>query len=151
MTTKTIFADTGENASGNRADRVPQNAPILGTPCFERLVRRSLWEGLRSSGKPRTEIARRMTEALRRPVTVAMLADFIRSPRKKRGLRFPAAWVPSFCDATGNCNLRRLPLTDEERAALEVGEWLVRRLKNEAQKLMKAEGRQNPRPSKRRK
>jgi hypothetical protein len=151
VTTKTIVADTGEKASGNRADRVPQNAPILGTPFFERLVRRTLWEGLKSSAKPRTEIACRMTEALGRPVTVAMLADFIRSPRKKRGLRFPTAWVPSFCEATGSRDLRRLPLTDEERAALEVGEWLVRHLKNEAQGLMKAEGRQHPRPRKGRK
>jgi hypothetical protein len=127
---------------------VPYISPILGTPLIEHRLRETLSRTIKSSGVGRAEIARRMTEALGRPITVAMLADFIRSPFKKRGLRFPAAWIPSFCDATGSRDLKLLPLTEEERVALEMGEWLVRHLKTEARKVMESESRQKAGPRK---
>jgi len=144
MAANTIMAEPGQKTSGNRANDVPHNPAILGTPFVEKVVRRLLWEGLKSAAKPRTEIARRMTEILGRPVTSGMLADFIRSPHKKRAPRFPAAWVPAFCAATGKYELALFPLPEHMRRDIAVGQWvrestwILERVRAEIPKLPKS-------------
>jgi hypothetical protein len=102
---------------------VPQVSSPLGTPAVENQLRKVLWKSIKSSGVPRDEITKLMTRTLGRSVTPTMLADFIRSPRGKRGFRFPAAWVPAFCAATGNYELALFLLPEQMKHDLEVGQW----------------------------
>lgn len=66
-------------------------------------------------------------------VTPVMLKEFTRNPTRKRNVRFPAAWVPAFCNATGNDDLQRFLLNPQLIAALELGEWDMKHLKRDRQ------------------
>lgn len=93
-----------------------------GTVPVEDEVRRILREAMKRSGKRRDEIARQMTEALRRLVTGSMLADFTRNGTKKRQVRFPAGWVCAFCEVVGDDALQRHLMGERLRQLLELGE-----------------------------
>lgn len=55
--------------------------------------------------KSRAKVAAEMSRLLNRPVTIRILDNFI---AKKKIHRFPAAWVPAFCAATGDQTLLRM-------------------------------------------
>lgn len=94
-------------------------------------MRKILSAAIKASGKKRDEIAAQMAAELKREVTASMLRDFTRSATRKRNVRFPAAWVPAFCNATNNDDLLRFLLSPELAAALELGEWDLKHLKRE--------------------
>lgn len=56
--------------------------------------------------KNREQVCRELTARLGRPISVAMLNDFTRP--SKRGARFPAAWIPAFCEVTEDESLLHL-------------------------------------------
>jgi hypothetical protein len=96
-----------------------------------------------------------MTRILGRSVTASMLADFTRNGNGKRQVRFPAAWVGPFCEATGNDELARCPLPDALGATLGIGQKvaqsleLLRQAVAEVEKLAKGQTQKKPRPCKR--
>jgi hypothetical protein len=96
---------------------------ILGTPKpfdFDRKLRECLAEVMSSCEKSRATIADELEKRVGRPVTPSMLNDF--AARSHITARFPASWVPIFCEVTGNDLLQRMLLSEELRARLEVGE-----------------------------
>jgi hypothetical protein len=56
-------------------------------------------------------------------VTAGMLNDF--TAASKRLARFPAAWVPAFCQAAGDDSLQRLMLSQRLLAAVTLGERVL--------------------------
>lgn len=128
--------------------------PILqrkdGTVRVEDNVRDMLRQAMKESGKPREQIAREMSEALGRRVTASMLADFSRNGTKKRQVRFPAAWVPVLCEATGCDDLRFFLLGQELRKTFDLGErvtnmrWALDKARTELAKLNGQEHRSKP-------
>ena len=96
-----------------------------GTVPAEDEVRRILREGMKRSRKEREEIAREMTEALGRTVTATMLADFTRNGTKKRQVRFPAAWVPAFCEVVGDNSLQHDLMGDQLNRCCEIGRQVL--------------------------
>lgn len=88
-------------------------------------LRRLLVDAIDRSGRRRAEIAAEMTETLGRPVTKGMIDDLTRSSTRGRDLKFPGAWLPAFCQATGPSELRLFLLGPEQRAALELGQRLL--------------------------
>lgn len=102
---------------------VPNIARRDGMVPVETQVRRIIGEAMQ--GKNRNEIALRMGELLDRPVPVHTLADFTRNPTKRRHIRFPVAWVPAFCEATGNESLQLFVLSAENQEMLRLGKWLT--------------------------
>jgi len=109
-------------------------------------VRRLLRRSMKESSSDRAVIAQRMTELLGRPITLSMLADFTRNARlkKKRQVRFPAAWIPAFCTVTGDDELQRHLLSDRLRSLLAIGEGIeesekgLEKAETELQKLKQA-------------
>jgi hypothetical protein len=71
----------------------------------EREVRQILRAAL--AGKDRTAVARTMTELLGHEVYKTTLDGFVRTPTENRVIRFPLAWAPAFCRATGDDELQR--------------------------------------------
>lgn len=102
----------------------------------ERNVRAILSAAIKASGKKRDAIAAEMSEGLGRDVTGSMIRDFTRGASKNRNVRFPAAWVPAFCNATGSDALLRFLLSPEMTAALELGEWDMKYLKRRGNPLV---------------
>jgi len=88
----------------------------------EREVRKILADAIKRSGKTRAQVAHEMEILLDRDISKSVLDDFIRSPKAGRIVRFPAAWVPAFCQAVGNDSLQRHLLSEALRSALELGE-----------------------------
>lgn len=75
---------------------------------------------IRRSTKKREQIAAEMTARLGQHITERMLNDY--TAQSKRALRFPAAWVPAFCEIVGSDELQRRLLGPELRKLLELGE-----------------------------
>jgi hypothetical protein len=86
---------------------------------------------MKPSKKPREQIAREMSQVLGmigppgRVVTPTMLADFTRNGTKKRQVRFPAAWVPAFCEVVGDDSLRHEFMGDQLNRRCEVGRQVL--------------------------
>ena len=93
-----------------------------GTLPSEVRVRRILCEAIKRSGKTRPEAAQLISEKLGRTVTASNLADFVRFGTKKRHVRFPAAWVPVFCEVFGDDALQRGVMSERLRELVELGE-----------------------------
>jgi hypothetical protein len=106
---------------GNDMNTVPIVQRKDGTVPVEDEVRRLLRDAMKDSGKPREQIAGEMSQLIGRTVTASMLADFSRNGTKKRQVRFPAAWVPAFCEITGDDSLRYHLMTERQRVSREVG------------------------------
>jgi hypothetical protein len=67
----------------------------------------------------RQQVAEAMSRLLERSITVHILND---CTSLKKPHRFPAAWVPAFCEATGDDALQKALLSPRQRALLEAGE-----------------------------
>jgi hypothetical protein len=108
--------------SGRRLN--PVNSQYLGTcdgtTYSDIELRECLAAAIKRSGTSRDQIADRMTSALGRTVTRSQLNDF--TAQEKSSARFPAAFIPAFCVATGDDSLQLLMLSPRLRALLELGE-----------------------------
>jgi hypothetical protein len=102
----------------------PIEIPTIGreTRNFGAEVRCLLTEMMKRSRKTHADIAAEMTQRLGRPVTKTMLDDFSRTDAPEREVRFPAAWVSAFCEATGFDELARLVMGERLRGFVELGE-----------------------------
>lgn len=96
-----------------------------GTVAIEDKVRKCLRVALKGSPYRRDDVAKRMSVILDREVTKSMLADFCRNATQKRHVRFPAAWVPAFCEATEDFSLVLAILPQEVNRTLQLGDFLV--------------------------
>jgi len=134
---------------------IPGTGPKTGdgakTP--EEETRRLLGKAFHLSRKRRREVAREMTELLGQSVTESKLYEFTRTfnrePResgeilkKERGeVRFPAAWVSAFCEATGCDELARFVMGPRLRELVELGEqvstmgWVLGKMQHEFARL----------------
>ena len=74
---------------------------------------------LAECGKPRDEVAARMTKALGRPINASILNDY--TVRNGAGARFPAAYVSAFCEATGDDRIRKFLLSPRMQAVINLG------------------------------
>lgn len=112
---------TKDKASG---DGVPDKR-VWGVKA-ELRFRRLLAEVMTRSGKNRANIAREMSQALGLPadrtIPKNMLDDCVRSRKKGRMVRFPAAWIPALCQATGSDQLQRHLLSDRLLKLVAIGE-----------------------------
>jgi len=115
----------------------------------EEETRRLLGKAFHLSRKRRREVAQEMSELLGQSVTESKLYEFTRTfnkePResgeilkKERGeVRFPAAWVCAFCEATGCDELARFVMGPRLRELVELGErvsnmgWVLRKMQDE--------------------
>lgn len=93
--------------------RVPEAEPA-------RAIRHLVSAALDRSGMSRAEVAVELTNQVGERVTEAMLNDW--SSQSKRRLRFPAAFVPAFCQVTGTDELARFLLTPRLRRLLALAE-----------------------------
>ena len=85
-------------------------------------IRKAATEMIRRCGKSRRQIAEEMS-ALVGPeieITEHMLNSY--TAESKRGARFPAAFVPAFCEVTGDDELQRLMLGPRLKKLLEIAE-----------------------------
>jgi hypothetical protein len=101
-------------------DRLPEKRAfgILAELRFQRL----LADVMKRSGKNRSQIADEMSRILGRPVGKNVLDDCVRSRKKGRMVRFPAAWIPAICEATQNDELQRHLLSERLLDFLAIGE-----------------------------
>jgi len=81
---------------------------------------------MKRSGKSRAEIASEMSAILGYPADHAMgkglLDDCVRSRKKGRMIRFPAAYIPALCQVVGNDELQRHLLSERLLDLLAIGE-----------------------------
>ncbi len=85
------------------------------------LIRELLTGAIRASNKSRSQIADELSERVETPISVFMLNEYTAPSKGLR--RFPAAWLPAFCDITGDDSLRLLLLDSRLRdLLLELGE-----------------------------
>lgn len=75
---------------------------------------------IKSSPKSREEIADELTGRLGTRVTAGMLRDFTAESKGKA--RFPAVWIPLFCDILGDDSLQRELLGPRLRQLLALAE-----------------------------
>jgi hypothetical protein len=92
----------------------------------ELILRRLLADVMKGSGKNRSQIADEMSRILGcpadRPIAKNVLDDSVRSRKKGRMVRFPAAWIPALCQVTGNDELQRWLAGPRLRELIELGE-----------------------------
>jgi hypothetical protein len=92
---------------------------------------RAALAGLFKGGFSREAIAERMSHLVGREVTVAMLDTY--TADSKRNHRFPAAWIPALCAATGDARLLQYlvqrtgyrMISQEEEQLLELGRMFL--------------------------
>jgi hypothetical protein len=81
---------------------------------------------MRDSHKSRAVITREMSLALGFPLECSipkdLLNDCLRSRKRGRAVRFPAAWVPALCQVIGSDELQRHLLGERLRSLLAIGE-----------------------------
>lgn len=100
----------------------------LTSPNLDSDVRKLLSRVIRKSHEKRVSIAQQLSAALDYPVTVVMLDGFS-APSK--AARFPAAWVPAFCEVLGNYELQRLLLSPRLSLLLKLGDLSLDVARNE--------------------
>jgi hypothetical protein len=105
----------------------PENPPNL-----EQAIRRLAAEVMRGSRLSREQIAAQMSTLLGLRISVHMLNDY--TAASHRGARFPAAWVPVFCQVTGDHRLPRLLLGASDRQRLELAESELRAAREERER-----------------
>jgi hypothetical protein len=85
------------------------------------LIRKLLTAALRVSFKSRFQIAEELSKRVGTHISVFMLNEYTAPSKSLR--RFPAAWVPAFCDITRDDSLRLLLLDSRLcKLLLELGE-----------------------------
>lgn len=93
---------------------------------FDRALRKCLTKAMKRSGKSRAEIADQMQARLgaaisgARRLTEERLYDL--TSESKRDARFPALWVPLFCEVTGDDSLQRLLMGPRLAGLVEASE-----------------------------
>ena len=84
---------------------------------------------MKASGKNRAQIASEMSQHLGcpadRPIAKNMLDDCVRSRKKGRMVRFPAAWIPALCQVIGSDRLQRHLLSERLLDLLAIGETMT--------------------------
>lgn len=94
---------------------------------FDRKFRECIASAMTLCGKnrglSRAQIAEELEKRVGRRIPLSVLNDFA-SP-SHTSTRFPAAWIPVFCDITGDDQPQRLMLSEELRARLKVGETVT--------------------------
>jgi hypothetical protein len=85
-------------------------------------IRECLVAAIRTSKKSREQITDEMSSIFEQRISVRMLNDYTATAESKRAARFPAAWVPAFCEVTGDDLLRRLLLCPRLRKLIEIAE-----------------------------
>ncbi len=85
-------------------------------------VREHLAVAIHNSSKSRELIADEMSALVGRTITVRMINDYTATAESKRAARFPAAWIESFCQVTGNETLQRSILSPRLRMLLDLAE-----------------------------
>jgi hypothetical protein len=139
----------------------PQFTPIIGAenirhPSAEGNIRELVAMALKrcSKIKSREQVVLALNMLTQAGITKRMLDDWA-SPSKK-GLRFPASLIKAFCQVTGDDGLQLHVLTDANRGFLELGKrasqmnWVIQKLMQEADSLIKAHGGDLGLPKKRR-
>ena len=111
------------------------DVPVSTRPCrnaegpwgvrAELAFRRLLADVMKRSGMSRVVIAQEMTRLLGRTVTKQTLDDFVRSRKKGRVSRFPAAWVSTLCQVVQNDELQRHLLSERLLEFLSTGESIA--------------------------
>jgi hypothetical protein len=108
------------------------------------LVRETITESIKRSGKTRERIAEEMTRTLGLPVTARMITSF--TTKSKELHRWPGAWDRAFCAAVGDnsllfCCLERAgfrAINEAEADLLELGrEYLKQERANDQVALLK--------------
>jgi hypothetical protein len=89
----------------------------------ETAARALLRSASKGSGKSRSQIAEEMSKTLDRRITRSMIDDF--TAESKSPVRFPAAWVPTWCCVVGDDRLQRSLLDRRLRNLLELGEHTI--------------------------
>lgn len=74
--------------------------PAIGSQNIDARLRDSLTAAIKSTNCKRYEISGQMSELLGTEITESMLNSW--TADSKEGHRFPAAYIPAFCRATGN-------------------------------------------------
>lgn len=97
------------------------------------LLRQLLSKCIDSSGKGRAQIARELSEVVGREFNVSQINDY--TATTKTAARFPAAYIPAFCEVTGSDALLRFLFTPKIRSLVELGECEL-----EAQRQLRAKG-----------
>jgi hypothetical protein len=101
---------------------MPIKTHFSGSPKWvesDQKLRQCLAEAMHSSPKNREQIAEELSARVGRRVTVHMLDDFS-APSKDN--RFPAAWVPAFCEITSDDAAQRFLMGPNLRTLVELGE-----------------------------
>ena len=108
---------TNHTVSG---DGLPEKT-ALGTRA-EMIFRALLADTMKQSGKSRAQIADELTQILGGRIAKNVLDDCVRSRRRGRKVRFPAAWIPALCEVTGSDEPQRHLLSGRLRHLLVIGE-----------------------------
>jgi hypothetical protein len=87
----------------------------------ELAFRRTLADAMKRSGKSRMQIAHEMSESLGRAIGKNILDDCVRSRKKGRMTRFPAAWVAALCEVLGSDQLAVAVMPQRLRELAELG------------------------------
>lgn len=83
-----------------RADQAPGSMDI------DRAFRETVSEELRNCPKSRYQVAARMSELTGQDITKGMLDSWTAESKEQH--RFPAVFLPAFCDAVGSTRLLRM-------------------------------------------
>ena len=89
-------------------------------------IRRLVKAAIDRCGKDRGEIAVELAQQVRETVTSEMLNGW--TSDTKRRLRFPAAFVPAFCEITGDDQLQRFLIGSRLGRLLSLGEAELEKL-----------------------
>ena len=87
-------------------------------------IRRIVSAAIRNCSKKREQIADELSASLGLPVSLHMLNAF--TSERKRAHRFPALFIESFCEITGDDSLRRFAVGEKLRDLIELGEAVLR-------------------------
>jgi hypothetical protein len=116
-----------------------ERTSILGGLNDDSLVRETICDSIKRSGKSREQIADDMSALLGLRVTARMITSF--TAESKELHRWPAAWDRAFCTATGDDRLLRCcaeaaglkVIGQQEVALMELGrQYLLRKRADEA-------------------
>ena len=100
--------------------RLPCSRTDANSADYDLTVRTVFAEALRRCSKSRDQIADEMSAITVRKITKQMLNGY--AAPSKEAARFPAAFIPAFCKATGDDRLLRLLLTPQILALIEIVE-----------------------------
>jgi len=86
-------------------------------------LRSAIVRAIRSSPRSRQQIAEAMSQILGQPISVHLINSWTAETKKR--VRFPAAWIPAFCEAAMDDAPRLALLSAEHRARLRIKEELA--------------------------